>query len=177
MLNHDGAGGETLLVDGFNAAYNLKEKHPEAFQILSKTPITAEYIDKNTHYFNKYTAITLDPFTKEILQVRLVRYYATFFLLLIYLIIFRYNYRDRAFFNTLSQEEITTFYDAYRLLGGEITDPKSEFRLKLQPGSVIFIDNWRVLHGRAAFTGKRELCGCYVSRSDFISKAKVHNLI
>lgn len=71
MLNHDGTGGETLLVDGFNAANNLKEKYPEAFQTLCETPIAAEYIDKNTHYFNKYTAITLDPFTKEILQVRL----------------------------------------------------------------------------------------------------------
>lgn len=77
----------------------------------------------------------------------------------------------------MPQEGITTFYDAYRLFGGEITDSKNEFQLKLQPGSVIFIDNWRVLHGRAAFTGKRELCGCYVSRSDFISKGKVYNLI
>lgn len=71
MLNHEGAGGETLLVDGFNAANNLKDKHPEAFDTLCKTPITAEYIDKNAHYFNKYTAITLDPFTKELQQVRL----------------------------------------------------------------------------------------------------------
>lgn len=93
------------------------------------------------------------------------------------MIIFRYNYRDRAFLNTVSQEEVTAFYDAYRLLGGEITDSKNEYKLKLQPGTVIFIDNWRVLHGRAGFVGKRELCGCYVSRSDFISKAKVYNLI
>jgi len=54
-------------------------------------------------------------------------------------------------------------------------------------------DNWRILHGRAAFTGKRRMCGgysrCYggktwmiaankslVNRDDFISKYRMTNL-
>lgn len=37
-------------------------------------------------------------------------------------------------------------------------------------------DNWRVLHGRSSFNGKRRLCGAYVNRDDFISKYKLTNL-
>lgn len=57
-------------------------------------------------------------------------------------------------------------------------------------------DNWRVLHGRSAFTGKRRMCGgyskitqvlyrhvhdsdrvCYaVNRDDFISKYRMTNI-
>ena len=37
---------------------------------------------------------------------------------------------------------------------------------------VIFIDNWRVLHGRDSFTGLRRLCGCYLTRDDVVNKAR-----
>lgn len=70
MLEHKGTGGETLLVDGFNAANNLKQKNPEAFEALCRIPIEAEYIDKGAHYSNVYTVITLHPLTKELLQIR-----------------------------------------------------------------------------------------------------------
>jgi trimethyllysine dioxygenase len=50
-------------------------------------------------------------------------------------------------------------------------------------------DNWRVLHGRSAFTGNRRMCGGYsedtlchmdqadktVNRDDFISRFKMLN--
>jgi hypothetical protein len=31
-LHHNSEGGETLLVDGFRAAYDLKQTHPESFK-------------------------------------------------------------------------------------------------------------------------------------------------
>lgn len=37
---------------------------------------------------------------------------------------------------------------------------------------VIFIDNWRVMHGREAFTGLRQLCGCYLTRDDILCAAR-----
>ena len=33
-------------------------------------------------------------------------------------------------------------------------------------------DNWRVLHGRSSFTGKRRLYGAYINRDDYVSKWK-----
>ena len=41
---------------------------------------------------------------------------------------------------------------------------------------VIFIDNWRVLHGRESFTGLRQLCGCYLTRDDILSTARCFGL-
>jgi trimethyllysine dioxygenase len=37
----------------------------------------------------------------------------------------------------------------------------------------MLFDNWRVLHGRAAYTGHRHLCGAYVNREDFESRRRV----
>lgn len=31
-------------------------------------------------------------------------------------------------------------------------------------------DNQRVLHGRAAFTGRRQMCGAYMGKDDFRSR-------
>eukprot|EP00042_Codosiga_hollandica_P057416 m.850434 g.850434 ORF g.850434 m.850434 type:complete len:78 (+) comp59581_c0_seq4:1213-1446(+) len=45
----------------------------------------------------------------------------------------------------------------------------------LRPGSVIFINNERVLHGRRAFDSKsnRLLVGCYVASEEFHSKLRI----
>lgn len=32
------------------------------------------------------------------------------------------------------------------------------------------IDNQRVLHGRAAFTGNRHLCGAYIGTDDYLAR-------
>ena len=32
------------------------------------------------------------------------------------------------------------------------------------------IDNHRVLHGRAAFTGKRRMCGAYIGADDYAAR-------
>ena len=37
-------------------------------------------------------------------------------------------------------------------------------------------DNWRVLHGRAAFTGKRRMCGGYINHDDYISRYRQTNM-
>lgn len=70
MLSHEGTGGETLLVDGFNAANKIKNKHPAAFDVLSNTPIEAEYIEPGIHFSSVDTVIKLHPVTKELFQIR-----------------------------------------------------------------------------------------------------------
>ena len=49
--------------------------------------------------------------------------------------------------------------------------------MKLGPGTIIFFDNWRILHGRSAFTGNRQFATIYIGRSDWRSKAKVLGVI
>lgn len=86
---------------------------------------------------------------------------------------FRYNPYDRAPLNTVKPDDIQAFYEAYDKLSQIIVDPSNEIRVKLKPGSVLLIDNWRVMHGRSAFEGKRIMGGCYLSRDEWLSKARM----
>ena len=85
----------------------------------------------------------------------------------------RFNPYDRAPLNTVPATEIPTFYRAYGRLIKIISDPVGHFWHRLKPGQVIFIDNWRVMHGRSAFAGTRVMCGCYLPRDEWVSKARM----
>ncbi|KAF2893292.1 hypothetical protein ILUMI_12880 [Ignelater luminosus] len=157
MLSREGTGGETLLVDGFNVATNLKNRDKDDFEFLCKYSIESQYIEEGNHFSNIEPVIKLHTITKQLLQVR-------------------YNRYDRAMLQCIPQEKILQFYKAYKSFGNEVCNPINEWWLKLQPGSVLFIDNFRVLHGRAAYTGQRNLCGCYLSRVEWLSKARTLGL-
>ena len=51
-----------------------------------------------------------------------------------------------------------------------------QWRKILEPGEMLIFDNWRVMHGRGEFIGKRKMCGCYINREDFESSCRMHNL-
>lgn len=44
-------------------------------------------------------------------------------------------------------------------------------------GVLMVMDNFRVLHGRTAFSGDRVMCGSYVARSDWLDRARALGLI
>ena len=52
-------------------------------------------------------------------------------------------------------------------------DAALQWRHRLAPGEALLFDNWRVLHGRAAYEGKRRLCGAYLNHEDFESRLRL----
>jgi hypothetical protein len=48
---------------------------------------------------------------------------------------------------------------------------KREYWDQLKPGRPLIFDNWRILHGRSAFTGNRRICGGY---SEYYFFAKMY---
>ena len=57
-------------------------------------------------------------------------------------------------------------------------DDEFQFRLKLEPGDLMMIENTRLLHGRTEFqphSGKRRLQVCYMDRGEVISYLQVCN--
>ena len=91
----------------------------------------------------------------------------------------RWNNDDRATLPADDPELVNRFYAAARKWVEVLRRPENEYRVNLQPGRPLgecfwmslrmcrgglprlVFDNWRVLHGRSAFTGDREMCGGY----------------
>ncbi|KAK9536251.1 hypothetical protein VZT92_006051 [Zoarces viviparus] len=160
-LRHEGTGGRTLLVDGFYAAEKVRQQSPESFELLARVPIRHEYIETSDNHQNHMTGIgpvlNVYPWNNEMSLIR-------------------YNNYDRSVINTIPHDLVQRWYVAHRELTAELRRPENELWVKLTPGKVIFIDNWRVMHGRESFTGLRQLCGCYLTRDDVLSSARCFGL-
>ncbi|KAI8149523.1 trimethyllysine dioxygenase [Fennellomyces sp. T-0311] len=159
-LEFNGKGGDSLFVDGFEVARQLKEKSPEAYRTLSSTLIP-------THSAGDEDVLIVptpraNPILNhgpdgELYQIR-------------------YNNDDRSALNHLSSSQLEAFYDALFLWNDLLKKPENELWEPLAPGRVVLFDNWRVLHGRSAFTGHRRICGAYFPWDDYKSKARTTRL-
>jgi len=154
-LEHDGTGGINSIVDGFKVANSIYKSHPKAYKILSETILPFEYKDAGKHHFVHADSI----FSHYRLSGKFER--------------IRYNPHDLGLITKRNSfvEDVGDLYHSLSLLSNRIEE--NLVWIKLTPGRILFLDNWRSLHGRTAFTGKRRLCGCYISRSDWQSKARV----
>lgn len=157
-VEYEATGGLSLLVDGFKVLENLKAKHPEVYQRLKKYQVPAENKERKAHHTHVTSLILEDPVDGRVQQIR-------------------YNIADRAPMNSLSMSEMRQFYSDLQKLAEEVESPANEWWFPLKPGTVMFFNNWRVLHGRSGFSGKRVMCGSYVSRSEFMSLARTMNIV
>jgi len=147
-LEFDGRGGESLLVDGFALAEEMRAEQPELFQVLCEVSVPGRYIEPGVHLRTERPAFRLDP------QGRLRQV--------------SFNNYDRAPF-LLEPERMTAFYRAYRDLHARIVERGNWLTVPLRPGMALVFDNWRLLHGRLGYAGKRVFCGCYHNHEDFES--------
>lgn len=156
MLSHiDGEGGASLLVDGFKAANDLYESDRQAYHILSTVNVHSHSSGNEGVSIQPYRGFPVlehDPSTNELLRVR-------------------WNSSDRAAID-LPIDQVEKWYDAARKFA-KLLKGTNEYWVQLKPGTVLIFDNWRVLHGRSAFTGKRRVCGGYINRDDWISRFKL----
>ncbi|XP_075226237.1 trimethyllysine hydroxylase isoform X2 [Lycorma delicatula] len=153
LLEHDGTGGETLLVDGFRAVKDVEETNREFIDCLKSVSVESMYIEPN-RYFTMMSPILHYHPNNQLKQIR-------------------FNLLDRSPRIPIPQDKAGLFYKSLKCLTAKINDERGEWWLRLRPGTIAFINNWRILHGRANYTGFRKMCGCYVSMGDFLSKARI----
>jgi trimethyllysine dioxygenase len=157
LLSHtDGEGGASLLVDGFKVAQELYETDREAYRILSTVDVHGHASGNEGISIQPYRGFPVlehDPTTNILLRVR-------------------WNSSDRAAIG-LPVDEVETWYNAARKFDALLKKKDNEYWQQLTPGKVLIFDNWRVLHGRSAFTGTRRICGGYINRDDWISRYKM----
>uniref|UniRef100_A0A1Q3G1R0 Trimethyllysine dioxygenase, mitochondrial n=1 Tax=Culex tarsalis TaxID=7177 RepID=A0A1Q3G1R0_CULTA len=157
-IQFNGTGGETILIDGFKAAEQYKLKNPDAYERLTKVPLTSEYIEHGQYHVDTNPVLKTNILTGELEQIRINTY-------------------DRAIMKTIPQLQMPQFYADYKGLIAELNDPTYAWQFSLRPGTVMLFNNWRLLHGRMAYTGKRVMTGCYVARTDYQSVARTLGII
>ncbi|XP_030377609.1 trimethyllysine dioxygenase, mitochondrial-like [Scaptodrosophila lebanonensis] len=154
----NGEGGYNFFLDGLHAVQKLKRENPKAYELLCRAPIPAEFIEPGQHHRHTAPIIQTDPITGELVRLRI-------------------NVYDRTTLNTLPQSEMAEFYASMRALLKIVNDGANQWKFKLNPGTIVMFDNWRMLHGRYAYTGQRTMTGAYMQRTDFLSKARVLGII
>lgn len=128
------------------------------FERLTKTVVGVEYKEGDRHFKHMAPIINLDHATGEVMQVR-------------------YNMDDRVPFDTKPADQVREFYNDFKIISREFADDRNRIVFKLRPGTIMIFDNWRLLHGRLAYTGSRSMTGCYVSRDEYQSALRVNGLI
>lgn len=177
LLSHtDGSGGASTLVDGFAAAKHLYEANADFYKVLSTNKIISHAsgnkkvgsidnstLDRGFPVFQHKTPSSapgklesgINP--NNLTQVR-------------------WNNDDRAASTQWNDREtMELWYAAARKWTEILQMPEFEIRVQLQPGRPLIFDNWRVLHGRTVFTGKRRVCGGYVGMDDFMARWRMLN--
>jgi gamma-butyrobetaine dioxygenase len=154
-LDNAATGGESVFVDGFKVAEELRRHAPDAFDLLASVPLTYRFHDDTVDIRHRAPAIRLDE-AGAVTQVRF----------------------SIAVMGVIDAPGplMEALYRAHRKFAALIREPRFEVRFMLEPGDVVAFDNHRVLHGRTAFdpqSGPRRLQGCYVSRDGLFSRIRV----
>ena len=147
-------GGESILVDGFKIAQTIKKKDKELFNLLSSIQVPGKYTGDGVILEAKRPIFKLD--NNELIQVS-------------------FNNYDRAEFR-LDELQTLRFYRAIKIFDNLINKPEFQWRHILKPGQLLIFNNWRILHGRGSFYGKRKMAGCYINMEDFMSACRVNGI-
>ena len=153
-LVNEADGGDSGLVDGFGAAALLRREDPEAFEVLTRTPVPFVFRDAGTELRADRPLIGTDPLG----HVREVRF----------------NNRSSGTLR-LPADALESFYAAYRTFANLLLRPELRLDLRLAPGDCLVFDNTRLLHARTAFAqdGARHLQGCYADLDGLASALAV----
>lgn len=154
-LANEAVGGGSLFADGYAIARDLRAEEPDAFRLLSETPIPFRFHDADTDVRVHAPVIRLDS-AGEPVEIR-------------------YNAHIAAVFD-MPAEMLPACYKAWRAIMARTRQARYVVSLELAAGEMVVFDNRRILHGREAFdptTGFRHLRGCYVDRGEFDSTLRI----
>jgi alpha-ketoglutarate-dependent taurine dioxygenase len=148
-------GGDSLFADGWALAEHLRLTAPDAFRILSHTPVPFLYQAAGADLYAERPLIELSC-TGAVTAV---------------------NYNNRAIRSLrLPAAECATFYGAYRAFAALLREPRFQMATRLEDGDLVVFDNRRVMHGRTGFASARHprhLQGCYLTRDSVYSMTAV----
>ena len=145
-------GGESMVVDGFNIAKQLRSENPAWFDVLTRYCAQFEYKGSEGVQLrarHPMIELTADGLLNAI----------------------HFNNRSATTFTDIPFDDMQTYYAAYRRMSELIDDPSHSVQFHLKPGMAFIVDNTRVLHARTGFSGagERWLQGCYADKDGLLS--------
>lgn len=148
--------GFTTLTDGMRLVEDLKHDHPQTFEFFSTTTLRFHCLEEGASLSAWRKIISLDS-TGKLEQLA-------------------YNPYDFAPFTYLSNAKLCDFYSHHAILSSAVASGNYTQSVKLSVGDMIVVNNHRVMHGRTAFSGFRNMLGCYVGADDWLSNARCEGL-
>ena len=149
-------GGESVLVDGFRLAAEVREQRPDYYELLCTIPWNWSNRSKTSDY--RYVAPVLGTDRSGALrEIRLGNWL-------------------RAPLTSAAFDQVEQGYAAYRYIFALSFEDRFALRFRLCPGDCMVFDNRRVLHARTAFStgaGHRRLRGCYTERDELYSRIRM----
>jgi gamma-butyrobetaine dioxygenase len=143
-LINETTGGQSTLVNGVAVGEAFRVRDPQAFRVLSTTPVRFRYRDSTTELIASAPLIDLDVSG----HIRTI------------------HFSPRLdFVPLLPPGQLTAYYRARHLFDHMLRSTEFEIRFLLQSGDLVMFDNCRLLHGRTGFDpaeGLRHLQGCYI---------------
>jgi len=150
-IEFDGQGGESIVVDGFAIAEKIRLERPDLHKVLCEVNVPAHYKEPGVHLAAQRPAIRYDNHN-NLEQVT-------------------FNNYDRSPF-LLPDDQQALFYEAYAEFNRHSMDEANWIKIPLRPGMALIFDNWRCLHGRMSYSGKRYFYGCYHDHTEFQSRVR-----
>lgn len=152
------SGGETYLIDGFNILNNIHTQDSMVYGRLMQSIVTHQFVDEENNFQYSGPLVKLNGVTNVAQQIR---------------------FDPKCFAPHLISDTtiMNQFYKDMKHLSNEVQNLNNRWFVDMPKGRVVIFNNWRLLHGWEAFTGKRSVCCAFVSFSDFMSKARSMNLV
>lgn len=156
-LTNSSEGGESTMVDGFQAANRLRQDKPAAWQTLISQH-TAFRHEESDAILEDYGPLIETGVDGEVRRVR-------------------FSNRTEQI-PPLHNQTLSDYYHARKAFAEIIYSDDMNLTFKLKPGDGLIWDNYRILHGRKPFdpkTGDRHMRHVYMDRDVFSNRFKVLN--
>ena len=142
MLENECEGGESIIVDGWQVANDLKQEKPGYFSILSKFNVPFREFDSSNETYAEAPLISCS--SDGIIES------------------FRFSNQLMQMVDP-NQDGLRDFYRAYHEVSSRVHDKKYQSTFRLNAGEALIVASLRVLHAREPFipNGKRHLQDAY----------------
>jgi len=167
VIENSTRGGESVFADSFAAALHVLKTNPEAYDALTRIPISFHYDHPDCHYYHQHSLITEDkygPIDKNTGRraIKFVNYSPPF----------QAPLDALATDESVSDNDFELFMQGLKIFEEYIENPRNQIECRMEEDTCMIFCNRRILHGRRAYeesSGRRFFKGTYLDIDSFYS--------